>query len=361
MDWFATQLINWQRKHGRQDLPWQNPITPYRVWISEIMLQQTQVATVIPYFEAFMRAFPDVRTLADASQDEVLHHWTGLGYYARARNLHKAALIVCQSHAEQLPASLELLTDLPGIGRSTAGAILSIAHNVRAPILDGNVKRVLARFHSVEGYPGITKIADQLWSLSDQHTPDTELATYTQASMDLGATLCTRASPSCDICPLHERCAALKGNLVEQLPTRKPKKDKPVRTCRMFLIQREDGACFLERNSDDGIWGGLYSPPKREVDCLPNQLAAELGLPFESDACILSRFRHTFTHYHLDIEPVVIQLTSADFRIRTNERYAWYFPDGEEKLGLSAVAVKLLKFINARNNSELANGQMSLL
>src|SRR5690606_6541720 len=207
-DDFAQRVLVWFDQHGRKHLPWQQGITPYRVWLSEIMLQQTQVATVIPYFERFIARFPDVQSLAAAPIDDVLHLWTGLGYYARARNLHRCAQTIVRDYGGEFPASVAALSELPGIGRSTAGALASIAHQQRAAILDGNVKRVLARHHAIDGWPGTTQTLSQLWQFAEQHTPDKRSDHYTQAMMDLGATVCTRSKPACDHCPVADSCIA---------------------------------------------------------------------------------------------------------------------------------------------------------
>ena len=278
MDWFAERLLTWFHGHGRRDLPWQRNINAYRVWVSEIMLQQTQVKTVIPYYERFMARFPTVHDLAGAELDDVLHHWTGLGYYARGRNLHGAARVIVDDHGGELPPSVEELAALPGIGRSTAGAIAAIAGGVRAPILDGNVKRVLARFHAVSGYPGEAAVAKTLWGLADEHTPDRRVADYTQAIMDLGATLCTRSRPGCSNCPVAERCQALAADQIDRYPGRKPKKEKPVRAARMFIVHDGEGACLLERRPDEGIWGGLWTPPERSSDTTAEGFLGEFGL-----------------------------------------------------------------------------------
>ncbi len=237
MDTFAERLLTWYEKHGRHDLPWQRDATPYHVWVSEIMLQQTQVATVIPYYERFVERFPDVRSLADAAIDEVLHHWSGLGYYARARNLHKAARTVCDEFGGQFPPVLEELESLPGVGRSTAGAILSSALGGRAPILDGNVKRVLARYHAIGGWPGRSAVMKTLWEHAEAHTPHERVAEYTQAIMDLGATLCTRSRPACDDCPQRSDCQARALGRQADFPGRKPTREKPTRTT-CFVIAR---------------------------------------------------------------------------------------------------------------------------
>ncbi len=352
MDWFAQKLLTWHAQHGRKDLPWQQDITPYRVWVSEIMLQQTQVTTVIDYYLRFMQRFPTVQDLAHAPLDEVLHHWTGLGYYARARNLHKTAQQIVQQHDGDFPHNQDVLEALPGIGRSTAGAIRAISMQQSAAILDGNVKRVLTRFHAVAGYPGKTEIVRALWQLAEQHTPKKEAATYTQAIMDLGATVCVRKNPSCHACPLHSRCQAYIDHDVERYPEPKPKKDKPVQQARFFVVSLANGATLLEQKPLEGLWGGLWTPPQRQADYTIETFLSELG----ADPAGLERshiaptFRHTFTHYHLDIEPVYLYLTnvpsSAASMVAECEAMRWVHPDqlsnDNQRIGLSAPAVKLL-------------------
>jgi len=344
MDWFAERLLAWFDEHGRRDLPWQQDINAYRVWISEIMLQQTQVKTVIPYYEQFMARFPTVRDLAAADIDDVLHHWTGLGYYARGRNLHKAARVIVAEHGGELPGSVDILDSLPGIGRSTAGAIAAIAGGVRAPILDGNVKRVLARFHAVDGDPGQSAVAKTLWARADDHTPEVRVADYTQAIMDLGATVCRRSTPNCAACPVAQRCAALAADEIDRYPGRKPKKDKPVRAARMFIAHDAEGACLLERRPAKGIWGGHWTPPERATDTSAEGFLAEFG--FAQGAITRSRigspFRHTFTHFHLDIEPVYIEVAGPPNAVRDSDDVRWYLSGANEALGLSAPAVKLI-------------------
>ncbi len=344
MDWFASQLLGWFDKHGRRDLPWQQDINAYRVWVSEIMLQQTQVATVIPYYHAFMRRFPTVADLAAANLDDVLHHWTGLGYYARGRNLHKAARVVMETHGGEVPISVEALESLPGIGRSTAGAIAAIAGATRAPILDGNVKRVLTRFHALAGYPGETAVANRLWTLADEHTPHERVADYTQAIMDLGATVCVRSNPDCTACPLADHCQAREEDTIALFPGRKPKKEKPVRAARLFVIHDGAGACLLEQRPTDGIWGGLWTPPERANSTSADEVLAEFG--FQPTDMLSTHkgpaFRHTFTHFHLDIEPVYIELGHSPAQIRDGHAGRWHHPGSNEALGLSAPAVKLM-------------------
>lgn len=344
MDWFAERLLAWYDQHGRKHLPWQQDINAYRVWVSEIMLQQTQVTTVIPYFEKFMARFPTVGDLAAADLDEVLHHWTGLGYYARGRNLHKAAGQVVATHAGTMPTEVKALEALPGIGRSTAGAIAAIAGGVRAPILDGNVKRVLARFYAVAGYPGETAVARTLWEHAEAHTPEKRVAAYTQAIMDLGATLCVRARPDCSACPVAERCAAFAADEIERYPGRKPKKEKPVRQARLFVAHDERGNCLVEQRPADGVWGGLWTPPERPADTQVDAFVREFGLPAVPEGAVryAPTFRHTFTHFHLDIEPVYLQVSEPPHSVRERDDVRWHTPGGNEPLGLSAPAVKLI-------------------
>jgi A/G-specific adenine glycosylase len=350
-DWFARRLLHWFDRHGRAHLPWQHDIDAYRVWLSEIMLQQTQVATVIPYFERFLERFPDLAALAAADLDDVLHHWSGLGYYARGRNLHAAARQVVAEYGGRLPDDVEALAQLPGIGRSTAGAIAAIAYGVRAPILDGNVKRVLARFHAVPGYPGDARPLRTLWDLADRHTPEQRIGDYTQAIMDLGATLCTRARPRCDTCPVGERCAARQQNAVAEYPHRKVRRDKPVRTVRMFLVTDRTGCCLLQQRPPSGLWGGLWSPPEGPPEATAAAICRELGI---DDRAFDSQhhgavFRHTFTHFHLDIEPVYVNLRAGAPGIADRPGVCWYDPTAADRpaLGLSAAAAKLLASLTA--------------
>ncbi len=307
------------------------------------MLQQTQVATVIDYFQRFMQRFPTVSDLASAPQDEVLHLWTGLGYYARARNLHKAAKEIVEIHGGELPADIDALNALPGIGRSTAGAIVSQGFDTRAVILDGNVKRVLTRHSAVEGYPGKTAIERELWTLADERTPKNRPADYTQAIMDLGATLCIRRNPNCAACPVASDCKAHTTNRVAEFPYPKPKKEKPVRQARMYLVRGQDGDVLLEQRPQEGIWGGLWNPPERPDDYVDADFLAEYGL-IDCEVTQGEQFRHTFSHYHLDITPVFVELTSAMPALTSDGDAAlWYQPEGnQQQLGLSAVAVKLI-------------------
>jgi A/G-specific adenine glycosylase len=342
VDWFAARLLDWFADHGRHDLPWQRDSDAYRVWIAEVMLQQTQVTTVIPYYERFMARFPNVGTLANSTLDDVLHHWTGLGYYARARNLHRTAGIVADEYGGAFPADPDALATLPGIGRSTAGAIAAIAFGIRAAILDGNVKRVLARFHAVAGHPGESRVAAELWRHAEAHTPAERVADYTQAIMDLGATLCTRSTPGCARCPMSERCAAYADGAVARYPATRPRRTMPVRAARMFLLIDPAGRCLLERRPNEGVWGGLWTPPERPAASSHTEVCAELGVGDLEVAEVRAGtgFRHTFTHFHLDIEPVYVRLSGAAVNARADLR--WHSPRAAAPIGLSAPAVRLL-------------------
>ena len=347
MDWFARQLLDWFKINGRKDLPWQTDINPYRVWVSEIMLQQTQVTTVIDYFNRFTQRFPDIESLADANLDEVLHLWTGLGYYARGRNLHRSAQLIIKNYQGQMPRTQEGLEALSGIGRSTAGAIRAIAMEQQGVIMDGNVKRVLARFHGIEGYPGENKISAQLWQHAADHTPATHTAAYTQAIMDIGATLCRRKRPNCADCPMQTKCVANAEDIVHNLPTPKPKKAKPLRAARFFIVSLPNGATLMEQRPSKGLWGGLWNPPERSYEIAIEEYLAELGLDIEAtDLHTAKVFRHTFTHFHLDVEPIYISLKNQPELQGQELVTRWVLPaqleNNNEAIGLSAVAVKLL-------------------
>jgi A/G-specific adenine glycosylase len=338
VDWLATRLLEWYDRHGRKNLPWQLDRTPYRVWVSEIMLQQTQVSTVTPYFVRFMQRFPNVPALAQAELDDVLHQWTGLGYYARGRNLHAAAKVIVARHSGELPRTHEELVALPGIGRSTAGAILSSAFGIRAPILDGNAKRALSRFHA-EGS------IDALWRHADAHTPDERVGDYTQAIMDLGATVCVRTRPVCALCPVSERCESRAAGTIERFPPKKQRRDMPVKTARMFVIVDPDGRYLLEQRQTNGLWGGLWGPLERSSATSTAEILAEIGAHDDHVDVIveLAPFRHTFTHFHLDIAPVRIELNYTPGVVRDGERLRWHRPTDDKPLGLFAPAVRLLQ------------------
>lgn len=338
---FQHAVLAWYDKHGRKDLPWQQDITPYRVWVSEIMLQQTQVTTVIPYFIRFIARFPDVQSLAKAPADDVLHLWTGLGYYARARNLHKAAQQVAENFNGEFPRNIDLLCELPGIGRSTAGAICSISMDLRAPILDGNVKRVLSRFFTIDGWPGTRAVEQKLWQASEHLTPHKRLRDYTQVMMDLGATICTRSKPSCAVCPLNKHCAAFSNSTQSEFPGRKLRKAIPVRQTWMLLLENSAGEILLEQRPPAGLWGGLWCPPQCEKK---SHIAGELktlGLTGNKSTALES-FRHTFSHFHLDITPVHIKVTTRAQTINDSPSRRWIDHQKPGRLGLAAPVSKLL-------------------
>jgi A/G-specific adenine glycosylase len=337
---FATRLLAWHARHGRHDLPWQKRRTPYRVWISEIMLQQTQVTTVIPYYARFMQRFPSVTALADAPLDEVLHLWTGLGYYARARNLHKAAQLIRDRHGGRFPRDMEAVQALPGIGRSTAGAILAIATGQRHPILDGNVKRVLTRHGAVPGWPGDKRVEAKLWQRADALTPTQHAADYTQAIMDLGATLCTRSKPRCGECPVAADCLARERGQQARFPAPKPRKALPVKRTRMLMLVAE-GAVLLERRPPAGIWGGLWGFPQVDVDVDVLAWCRERFGKAPHRMREHPELRHTFSHFHLDIEPLELALPAA---AAVREEGSRWQPLGEPpRVGLAAPVKRLLE------------------
>ena len=333
---FSDRVLAWFADYGRKDLPWQKNPTPYRVWISEIMLQQTQVTTVIPYFERFMGRFPEVAELAKADQDDVLSLWTGLGYYARARNLHAAAKRVNDEYQGQFPNTIEGLMALPGIGRSTAGAILSLSMNQPSAILDGNVKRVLARHQAVEGWPGRTSVHDALWLIAEQFTPSTKCRDYNQAMMDLGALLCVRRQPLCEQCPVSSDCQAFALNSQHDYPGRKPKTNKPVRQRVWTLVTNASGEVLLSQRPNSGLWGGLWCLPEYD-----NETLALDALPADAKIEPMPTFRHTFTHFHLDVTPLRVQLDHHDFvgELKSD----WLTPSHAFTKGLAAPVLNLLR------------------
>jgi len=342
---FAAHVLTWFDKHGRKHLPWQQNPTPYRVWVSEIMLQQTQVAIATPYYERFMERFPTLESLATAPIDDVLAHWSGLGYYARARNLHRCAVRVMDEYHGELPTTLDVLVDLPGIGRSTAAAILSLSGGQHQPILDGNVKRVLARCFAVEGWPGKKPVLDNLWTYSEQVTPAKRTGPFNQAMMDLGATLCSRTKPQCAHCPLAKQCKANLNGTQLDYPGKKPKKVIPVKSTSMLVLRNAANHLLLVQRPPTGIWGGLWSLPELgEIEL--SQWLIDAELTAESEPYSLARFRHTFSHYHLDIDAVelVVQPTGADVVLDV-ERYVWY--DGEQLPGgVAAPMTKILSLLD---------------
>lgn len=342
---FNQRVLTWYDQFGRKQLPWQNPVTPYGVWVSEIMLQQTQVSTVIPYFRRFMERFPNVATLANAALDDILHLWTGLGYYARGRNLHKCAQRIVEHYNGEFPADATTLATLPGIGRSTAAAISSIAFNQPDAILDGNVKRLLARHAAIEGWAGETAVSRQLWQVARHHMPMQRCREYTQAMMDLGALICTRSRPKCKECPVAQDCRALAQDLVGKLPGARPKKIKPVKQALMLVIESPSGGILLQQRPATGIWGGLWSLPELSVDDDADaHVAGHFG---EIQArSVWPGFRHTFTHFHFDIQPVHMRLAHHPHAVQ-DAKQLWYHPDRPVDLGLAAPVKALLTRLNS--------------
>ncbi|MFT5691196.1 MAG: A/G-specific adenine glycosylase [Oceanicoccus sp.] len=342
----SDRVLTWFDHSGRKDLPWQKDINPYRVWLSEIMLQQTQVSTVIPYFETFTQVFPTVKELANASEDEVLHLWTGLGYYSRARNLLKTAQQVCSDHQGTFPDDVEQLCTLPGIGRSTAGAIVSIAFQRPAPILDGNVKRVLARHGAIAGWPGKSTVLNELWALADAYLPATRSDKYSQAMMDLGATLCTRSKPDCNRCPLEADCLAKSQDNTSGFPGKKPRKTIPVKSTQMLIIRNPKGELLLEKRPSSGIWGGLWIFPQITIEDNPAQYCMDvLGVTAVSTQN-WENYRHTFSHYHLDISPILVEIHKEPTKAMEADRLLWYNTLNPPAVGLATPIKKLMSKIN---------------
>jgi A/G-specific adenine glycosylase len=337
---FAEALLAWFDRHGRHDLPWQHPRDAYRVWLSEIMLQQTQVATVIPYFQRFVTQLPTLRDLAAADEDTVLALWSGLGYYRRARFLHKAAQLCVERHDGEMSRDFDALSALPGIGRSTAGAILAQAYSLRFPILDGNVKRVLTRFHGIFGHPGEREVEKQLWLRADEHTPAERTADYTQAIMDLGATVCVRTRPLCSMCPARVDCVAHRDNLTTQLPTPKPGKAIPTRSTVMLILRDSDGRVMLQRRGAQGVWSGLWSLPEAE-DSDSAWREAQRNARIE-DAQSLTPFVHVFSHYRLQIQPLLFDNAAPAHVIADNADLRWCAIAELPSLGLPAPVRSLL-------------------
>lgn len=350
---FQQRVLVWFDEHGRKDLPWQDPINPYRVWVSEIMLQQTQVVTVIGYFERFMLSFPSIESLAKANIDEVLKLWAGLGYYARARNLHKAAQVIVD--LGEFPNTLEGLTALSGIGESTAGAILSIAFQKSTPILDGNVRRVLARFKGISGWTGGSQINKVLWKVSAEYTPQARVADYTQAIMDLGATLCTRSKPRCLDCPLNSDCIAYLEDRTTELPTPKARKKIPVKQCIFLILENQQQQILVEKRPPTGIWGGLWSLPEfsnqetAQAWCLEHAFKIQNIKPLETQ-------RHTFSHYHLDYTPLRIYSDNPINNVMEANHQLWYKPQQTTTLAFPAPITRLLQDLYQQEEHNDENG-----
>ena len=355
---FSERALLWFDEYGRKGLPWQQGITPYRVWLSEIMLQQTQVTTVIDYFTRFTDCFPTVESLANAPLDEVLHLWSGLGYYTRAKNLHKAANQVMQEFGGEFPSGQAELEALAGVGRSTAGAIRSIAFEKPASILDGNVKRVLARHRSIEGWSGRSATLKQLWLAAEAFTPDIRSRDYTQVMMDLGATVCTRTKPKCAICPVQHDCIALEFDRISQLPGKKPKKVMPVKTTQMLYIQHQDSSVYLYKRALTGIWPGLYSLPEIAQDeTVTEFMRKQFGLDetmYTVRAKALNDFRHTFSHYHLDISVSKICVSNSAKAGVGENTSLWYQVNDKAAVGLAAPIQKIVDSLHSNSKTDKA-------
>ncbi len=347
----SPRVLDWFASHGRKDLPWQVDPSPYRVWVSEVMLQQTQVATVIPYYLRFMQRFADVQSLAAAQLDEVLHLWTGLGYYARARNLHRTVLLVRDHYDGQFPLDIDVLNQLPGIGRSTAGAILALTAGQRHAILDGNVKRVLARVHAIDGWPGSADVQAKLWALAEAHTPVVHVDRYTQAIMDLGATVCTRTRPACPRCPLQDLCVAHAQGRETDYPASRPRTSKPLRNTLLLMLQNSRGEVLLEQRPPTGIWGGLWSFPECSVADTPDihqWCARYLGYSLEGLE-YWPVLRHSFSHFDLAITPALARVGKRHpARIMEARPTVWYNNANPGARGLAAPVKRLLNTLFER-------------
>ncbi len=342
-DGFSDRLLAWFDRHGRKHLPWQQRTDAYGVWISEIMLQQTQVATVIPYYQRFIKRFPTIASLAEANLDDVLHLWTGLGYYARARNLHKAARIIVDQHAGTFPRDFHAVVALPGIGRSTAGAILAFTRGQRHPILDGNVKRVLTRFFRIAGWPGEAAVVQELWQLADALTPAVRIADYTQAIMDLGASVCTRNKPVCTDCPQVRFCHAYRFAEQDELPAPRPRRTLPQRETAMLVIRDQQDRVLLERRPPSGLWGGLWSLPECPSITEARSFGRKrLGLEIKP-AAPWKPVQHSFSHFQLRITPVPARLQGPVEGVMENTGLVWYNPDLPDARGLAAPVKRLLE------------------
>ena len=338
---FTSLLLDWFVLNGRTNLPWQNPRTPYAVWISEIMLQQTQVKTVIPFFLRFMQRFPDISTLAQASEDEVLAYWSGLGYYSRGRNLQKTALILVKNFNASLPQDINDLMSLPGIGESTAAAIASLAYNQPTAILDGNVKRVLSRFFMVDGLPNKASTRQTLQKLANQCMSRLHCADYTQAIMDFGATVCTPKNPECITCPLNQHCMAYINNAVEKYPEKSIKKALPHKIQLFPLIYSENGKIYLEKRPSTGIWGGLWCFPWLEIDDdIEKYIKTKLGLTTRTSAPLLN-LKHTFTHFHLHLHGCAVEVNQSKLAPKNGQ---FFFPSELKNIGLSKPISTLINY-----------------
>lgn len=339
---FQQKILDWFKHHGRRNLPWQQSQNPYYVWVSEIMLQQTQVKTVIPYFQRFIECHPNIFSLANAELDEVLHNWAGLGYYARARNLHATAKTIVERFKGKFPQDITTLIELPGIGRSTAGAIRSLGFNQPAPILDGNVKRFFARFFAVKGWPGQATVLKKLWDLAQGYVPDYKSSDYTQALMDIGAMICTPKTPSCSICPVKNYCKALEQEAVDAYPSRKPNTKLPLRRRYFFLFYNKNNQILLEKRPPAGIWGGLWSLPECESELdIKTWCKKNYSLEVEKSYQLPS-FLHIFTHFRLEITPIIAKIKIQRHLIMESQHRVWYNLDTPATKGMPTPVRKLL-------------------
>jgi len=353
---FAARLLDWFDRHGRHDLPWQHPRTPYRVWLAEIMLQQTQVATALPYFQRFVAELPQLADLAEASEDQVLGLWSGLGYYSRARNLHRSARLCMQQHGGDLPSDFEALAALPGIGRSTAGAILAQAHGQRFAILDGNVKRSLCRLAGIDGWPGEAAVARQLWALAESLLPQQRMADYTQAVMDFGATLCRRSRPDCDRCPFASDCAARREGRVDQLPARRPARSLPTRSRLMLWLEDGEGRIALQRRESKAVWHGLWSFPEAEDEQEARQWL-QRHVRFDPQRMQrLPELLHVFSHYRLIIQPLRVSPVDLLPAVAEGEEIRWIARGELQRLGLPAPVRRLIESCPAAGTMEESAG-----
>lgn len=349
MDSFSSRLIKWQHRHGRHDLPWQGQGV-YQIWLSEIMLQQTQVVTVIPYYQRFISAFPNVAVLAAATEEDVLVHWSGLGYYARGRNLHKAAQIIVEKYHGEFPRKFKDIVELPGIGRSTAAAICALAFHERRAILDGNVKRVLSRYCGIEGWAGERQVEERLWQQAEALLPADEIAAYTQALMDMGATICMRSKPKCAICPLQTDCVAQTTDRINELPASRPRKAVPERHAVMLLLLHGNDV-LLEKRPATGVWGGLWSLPQFDDEKAARNWFLRNGMEARNGER-LDTFTHTFTHFRLRITPLKIALACKPQRVEQGGK-VWL--EVEEALG-AAIPTPVRKVLSGLSPLPLGEG-----
>ena len=351
MDWFASSILDWAKRFGRHDLPWQVDRTPYRVWVAEIMLQQTQVKSVIDYYREFVAKFPDIVSLAEASESDVLRLWSGLGYYRRARHLHQAAILVQKNHNGRIPDSIEALTALPGIGRSTAGAIISMGYNQEGVILDGNVRRVLARFHGIDRPVTQSRIERRLWELATRHSPDSDYAAYSQAIMDFGATWCTKHSPECPECVLRNKCQAYLNDKVPEIPVQPVRKNPKRDTIQFILIKDSLNYCLLEQRPRTGIWASLWVPLERSKDLSAIDVLKGCNIPptLLSEKYSLEDFEHTLSHRKLKISTQVLTLNVKHTELASHPSYRWCNADNLNELPIPKVTNTLVNSVDRKN------------